>query len=367
MDIDARIQLFDYKTKYQFVTIPGVDQYNMPLYAAQSSSVQNEIAPFPLYQGFMGPAFVNGIEVPFYTERKIFDNLWPSYLNQLQVAAIGDGGDTYTLNLPYQPNSSSASTNPLSAAIIRGHIDLTGQIALINTPGAPTADPPVVTDGTYIPDVPFPNINSRIFFTTQDSTGANVIVQDSGFLLDTNINCGLLMVPGSGGVANAALSGGYSTTQNTINYLTGVAQNVTFPAAIPLGNQIMSSCVYWQLGLPRAILFFDNVLTLRAPPNTQYVVEIDAYLTPAAFLSTSNAIPFGYMSEYISRGAARKILSDTGDWDQFNAYEPLFKEQEDLVWKRSQRQFTSTRTQTIYSARGLGNNTGGGFGGIGGF
>ena len=58
------------------------------------------------------------------------------------------------------------------------------------------------------------------------------------------------------------------------------------------------------------------------------------------------------MCEYISRGAARKLLSDTGDWDQFDRYEPLFLEQEMLVWKRSQRQFTATRTDTIFSNSG---------------
>ena len=76
---------------------------------------------------------------------------------------------------------------------------------------------------------------------------------------------------------------------------------------------------------------------------------MDAYLTPAGFLATNAAIPFAYMSEYIARGAARKILSDTGDWEQFDRYEPLFLEQEQLVWKRSQRQITAGRTQTIYS------------------
>ncbi len=58
------------------------------------------------------------------------------------------------------------------------------------------------------------------------------------------------------------------------------------------------------------------------------------------------------------------MLSDTGDWEQFQAYEPLFIEQESLVWKRSQRQWTSTRTETIYSqgfGSGMGlNNIGGG-------
>jgi hypothetical protein len=67
------------------------------------------------------------------------------------------------------------------------------------------------------------------------------------------------------------------------------------------------------------------------------------------------------MCEYIARGAARKILADTGDIEQFQFYEPFFIEQEQLVWKRSQRQFTATRTQTIFSEGGvpgsMGSNT----------
>jgi hypothetical protein len=76
---------------------------------------------------------------------------------------------------------------------------------------------------------------------------------------------------------------------------------------------------------------------------------MQAYLTPAAFLVSGNAIPFGYMAEYIARGAARKILADTGDIEQFQFYEPLFREQEILVWKRSQRQITANRTGTVFS------------------
>jgi len=97
----------------------------------------------------------------------------------------------------------------------------------------------------------------------------------------------------------------------------------------------------------------------------QYTVELTAYLSPAAFLNSSQAIQFGYMCEYLARGAARKILSDTGDVEQFMFYEPLFKEQELLVWKRSQRQFTSTRTQTIYS-QGLSGGSGGNYNNYGG-
>jgi hypothetical protein len=172
------------------------------------------------------------------------------------------------------------------------------------------------------------------------------------------------MEPGKAPYGNQALPGSYTTTSNTVNYFTGEV-NVTFPVSIPSGQNINAQCFFFQSGLPRAILYYNNVLTLRSPPDTQYLVELNAYLSPAAFFSNDQAIPFAYMSEYIARGAARKILSDTGDFEQFQFYEPIFKEQELLVWKRSQRQWTTTRTNTIYSqgfAQGGGYNNGGGIG-----
>src|SRR5580693_9032598 len=61
MDVDARLQLFDLKTNYTFQTTPGIAQYNMPLYNVQTEPGSQVIASFPVYQGFMMPAFVNGI------------------------------------------------------------------------------------------------------------------------------------------------------------------------------------------------------------------------------------------------------------------------------------------------------------------
>jgi hypothetical protein len=104
MDVDARIQLFDYKTKYQFQTTPGIDQYNMPLYNVQVQPGTQNIASFPVYQGFMGPARVNGINIPFYTQNSQFYNLWPNYVQQQVQVGTGDGtAGPYTINLPFFP------------------------------------------------------------------------------------------------------------------------------------------------------------------------------------------------------------------------------------------------------------------------
>jgi hypothetical protein len=352
IDVDARIQLFDLKTKYQFQTSPGVDRYNMPLYSIQTEPGPQSISFYPVYQGFTGPALINGIQVPFYTDRTQFTNLWSGYQQTLIQSGTGDGSaGPYTLNLPFLPNSPQTINFPVSSGIIRGHVDITGIIA---TGVNPVQDPPIVSSaGNFISTIPTTSVYSSVYFTSTDVSGANTIVCDSGEFLSGSVNYGLLMQPGGYPNGNLPLTNGplpnYSTTQNTINYNTGIATNVYFPTAIPVGMPINGQCVYYQQGIPRSVLFFNNIIELKAPPNTQYLVELEAYLSPAAFFSSSQSVPFAYMSEYIARGAARKILSDTGDVEQFMFYEPLFKEQETLVWKRSQRQFTSTRTQTIYS------------------
>lgn len=354
MDVDARLQLFDLKTKYEFVTSPGVDQYNMPLYDVQTEPGGQSIGSYPVYQGFLSPAYINGIQVPLQTEKNSFFNIWPNVVQNLQATTIGNGtAGPYTITMPVQPNSTNPLNPPINA-LLRGHVDITGIMALANN-----EDPPIVTSleaigiggnpGT-IQQVPVTSVNSYIYITSIGSDGSNVVVADSGQFLEGFTNYGLLMTPGKAPFGNLPLPGigGYSSTSNTINYLTGVAK-VEFPVAIPAGANINAQCYYFQTGLPRTILFYNNVLTLRSCPDRQYIVSLEAYLSPAAFLNTNAAIPFGYMAEYIARGAARKMLSDTGDTEQFIFYEPLFKEQELLVWKRSQRQWTSTRTQTIYS------------------
>lgn len=357
MDVDARMQLFDLKTKYQFQTQPGVDQYNMPLYNVQSETPGDpdaqDIGMYPVYQGFLGPAYVNGIQVQLETQKQYFFNMWPNVVQQGSVLAIGNGSaGPYTLQFPVSPNN-AIPVNPPVQAILRGHVDITGIIAT-----GTNVDPPIGTslnvNGNGDFTIPSTSIYPAVYFTSTDATGANVVVQDSGQFLTGNVNYGLLMKPGPAPFGYATLSGGYSTTSNTINYLTGEA-TVTFPQAIPAGVEILGQCYFFQCGLPRSILYYNNTLTLRNCPDRQYLVELDAYLTPSAFFNTSGAIPFGYMAEYIARGAARKILSDTGDVEQFQFYEPLFKEQELLVWKRSQRQWTATRSQTIYS---VGNSSG---------
>lgn len=350
MDVDARIQLFDLKTNYQFPTIPGIATYNMPLYNIQTegSNPTQNISYYPVYQGFSQPAYVNGIQVPFYTQQEAFWNLWPNYVQFLNPAAVGNGtAGPYTINLAEFP-------------AIPGHLDMIGVIAAGN-PSDPIYSTTIPTSaGNNI--IPFTSFDSGVWFTATDASGNNMCVQDTGiFLSGSNASdlFGLLITqnPVASGYApqnpynyqtfNTA-SPAYSQTSNVVNYTDGVAF-VTFPNPVPAGNPINAQSLFFQQGLPRATLFYDNTITIRPQPDISYIVSMTAYLSPAAFMQSNQALQFAYMAEYIARGAARKILADTGDIEQFQFYEPLFREQEMLVWKRSQRQFTASRTGTIFS------------------
>jgi hypothetical protein len=320
----------------------------MPMYQVQTESPNNlpmTIAPYPVYQGFTGTCYVNGIQVPLYTQRDPFWKIWPNYLQALTTVAVGDGTTTtFTFNVPYFP-------------AIPGHVDMTGIIYNYSNSGG-INDPIFATqvpnsDGN--PIIPYTSITPGVYITYQNANGSTVTVTDSGVFLSNATNNQLTGILVEATNANFNVSpfgysflGTSSVASGTVNYISGQI-NVTFTTAPAAGTNIQVQSYYYQQGLPRAILFYNNTLTIRPPPDIPYLIELHAYLTPAAFLDSAQAIQFGYMCEYIARGAARKILSDIGDVEQFQFYEPMFKEQESLVWKRSQRQFTSQRTGTIYS------------------
>lgn len=345
MDVQARLQMFDFKTKYQFETIPQVCDYNMPMYQVQTEPGSPSIAPYPVYQGFTGTCYVNGIQMPMYVQRDPFWKIWPNYLQALTTVAVGDGTTTtFTFNVPFFP-------------AIPGHVDMTGVIYNYSNSGA-VNDPIFATqvpNSGGNPIIPYTSIYPGVFITYQNSNGSTVTITDSGIFLSSVTNSQLtgILIEATNSNFNVSpfgysILGTPSTANSTVNYMTGQV-NVTFPSAPAAQTNIQAQSYYYQQGIPRAVLFYNNCLTIRPPPDIPYLIELDAYLTPAAFLNTSQAIQFGYMCEYIARGAARKILSDIGDVEQFQFYEPLFKEQEIEVWKRSQRQFTSQRTGTIYS------------------
>jgi len=89
------------KTKYQFQTIPTIDKYNMPLYSVQTQPGNQTIGMYPVYQGFTGPVYINGIQVPLQTQKNQFFNIWPNVVQNLGLVTTGNGtAGPYTFQIP---------------------------------------------------------------------------------------------------------------------------------------------------------------------------------------------------------------------------------------------------------------------------
>lgn len=331
-DLASRIELNDLRQTYELQTFPGRNKYNVPLYNVngyvQGPQPGNQvIAPYPVYTNFTNAVRSDNYELAFYQERDLFFKHFSQPLLRLNRSDTASSAtNTYSFTLNRFP-------------ILPGHVDITGIIAAESV-----IDPIVAT--TLNTNVPKTSIAPSVFISATGANNSQLTVTDSGQFLAEDQNYGLLI-----DYVNNASLGTYSTTSNTVNYRTGEI-NVTFPSALSDGTDINTTAEFYTEGLPRGVLLYNNTFTVLPPPDKQYTIKLEGYLSPAAFLNTAKAISFGWMGEYIACGAARKILADTGDVEQFTFYETIFREQEMLVWKRMQRQTTATRTPTIYSTGG---------------
>ncbi len=254
----------------------------------------------------MPPVFVDGIQIGFFQSNTQFYNLYPELvLNEQPIQGDGTTGP-YSLTVAKSP-------------ILRAFVDDLG------------------------------NRLPYVYITYTDSNFYTHYIVDSGTTSVTNANEGILIETDATfqTVLGPSIASGGS---GTVNYLTGVCSFTTLSNVLS-GSNINTQSSPYSAGVPRMCLFFNNTIKLYPVPDRTYKVQLDTYITPAQFLMTDSALQFSYMAEWIARGAARKILSDNADIEQLNFYEPLFKEQENLVLRRSSRQNSNMRTPTIFSSQ----------------
>lgn len=180
-----------------------------------------------------------------------------------------------------------------------------------------------------------PVFQNEVYVGAVDSTGATIKVQD----VPTNATTGTWQ---------EILTG--TAVTGSINYITG-AGSITFANTIPSGNEITVIFTPYQPNRPQAVLFYDNVITLRPVPDKPYPVQLNAFLLPTAFDSD---VPTGepvlnQWWQYLSYGAAKKIFEDAQDMEGVAQIMPGLKEQENLVLHRHIVQQTNERTATIFT------------------
>lgn len=134
----------------------------------------------------------------------------------------------------------------------------------------------------------------------------------------------------------------------TINYITG-ALSVTFSTNIPSGNSVTFTAVPYAANRPVAMLFYDNVMTLRPVPDKSYKVTINSYKRPTSLLNDSTSPQLKQWWQYLAFLAAKKIFEDANDTESLSEIMPALKEQEDMVLRRTIIERTQQRTATIYT------------------
>ena len=291
-DVPARVQLLDLKRQYTFETIPNIFEYQAPFISGTR---------MPQYHMFSSPAYADGVQLGWYQNNDQFYNIFPELvLNEFPLQGDGTQGP-FTIDFGQQP-------------ILRGFTDDLG------------------------------NLEPYVFITAAGLTGDRLYIVDNGLGILWQTDASFQVAPGGVGVPLVV---------GVIDYILGTA-TFTYQIDAPAsGTNIESQCSPYSAGFPRILLYYNNIFKLYPVPDRSYKIQCDAYITPAQFFSYTAQInnSFAYMSEYIARGAAQKILSDTGDYEQFQFYEPIFRQQENFVLRRSDRQRGVVRTPTIFSAQ----------------
>ena len=95
---------------------------------------------------------------------------------------------------------------------------------------------------------------------------------------------------------------------------------------------------------PTDVLYFNNQLTFRGPPDQLYYIKIQAYHEELILEANSGSIPYDYLYRYLAYGAALDIFSDYGEMDKYNEIFPVFRKYRGLVEARTWQQFITSRT-----------------------
>lgn len=105
--------------------------------------------------------------------------------------------------------------------------------------------------------------------------------------------------------------------------------------------------------MPTYVLYYDNSLTFRGPPDQTYDVRIQAKKIKVYFnggnnlpdpsQGVNNAMP-AYLVRYLAYGMSLDILADFGEMDKYNEIWPVYRRYRGQVMARTWDQLNSERT-----------------------
>ncbi len=310
-DFPYAIKLDQMRSVYTFFTEPYRDRYPLDV---------------NYNQGVRSPIYFEGIVGAFTKDRQQFNAVWPRFPYQSQPIS-GDGMNQGPFNF----------TTPgpfLSREVVLGGVDINNNPISVNDDGY----------GNLYLQTPNPVIS--IPANTPASNGIPGMKNQN---------------TGNPGLNNLSYVG-------SVNYVTG-AFSVDFTSVniTPIAGQNMTLWVsQYQTGRPYSMLFWNNEFTIRPVPKLIHKVEVETYLTPVAFLQTSDSPILNQWSQCLAYGAAMEILRDRQDMEGVENLREGFMRQEALVLERQAVEELFQPNLTIFNsangAYGVANGmAGGGF------
>ena len=97
----------------------------------------------------------------------------------------------------------------------------------------------------------------------------------------------------------------------------------------------------YQPQRPTAVLYYNNELTFRGPPDIDYLIKLAVY--QVEFQITNEGLNQDYLYRYICYGTALDIFSDFGEMDRWSEIFPAYKRYRALVYSRTYCQYQNQR------------------------
>ncbi len=98
----------------------------------------------------------------------------------------------------------------------------------------------------------------------------------------------------------------------------------------------------YQPSRPTYVLYYNNELIFRNPPNKEYLIKIQAYEVEPT-IDATGLTDKDYMYRYIAYGTALDIFSDYGEMDKWREIYPVFQRYRALVYGRTNLQYQNQR------------------------
>lgn len=98
----------------------------------------------------------------------------------------------------------------------------------------------------------------------------------------------------------------------------------------------------YQPARPTYVLYYNNTLTFRNPPNTEYEIKIAAYSLEVQ-VDANGTLDADYLYRYVTYGAALDLFADFGEMDRYNEIYPVFMRYRALVYGRTASQYQNQR------------------------